>query len=125
MRRPIPDETERTTSKRGMGGVRVASALCLVIEADRPLSGGARYSLEGIQEVRIGRGNERSAKKEGGVLSIEVPDRRMSGDHARMTLKDGRWTLEDPGSTNGTFVEGERVRSVEIKPRQTMELGHT
>lgn len=41
---------------------------------------------------------------------IPLDDPRISGRHARLTmLSDGRAILEDLGSTNGTFVNGQRV----------------
>ena len=34
----------------------------------------------------------------------------VSRDHAAVTLRDGRWYLEDRGSFNGTFLNGVRVQ---------------
>jgi pSer/pThr/pTyr-binding forkhead associated (FHA) protein len=34
----------------------------------------------------------------------------VSREHASITLKDGRWYLEDRGSFNGTFLNGTRVQ---------------
>ena len=48
--------------------VPFAPQLVVVLECDRPLSGGARYALDGIDLVTIGRGAERKrnvASKEG------------------------------------------------------------
>ena len=35
----------------------------------------------------------------------------VSREHARIVIADGRATVEDRGSTNGTFVNGERIGS--------------
>jgi len=34
----------------------------------------------------------------------------ISRDHAALTLRDGRWYVEDRGSFNGTFLNGTRVQ---------------
>jgi pSer/pThr/pTyr-binding forkhead associated (FHA) protein len=45
---------------------------------------------------------------------IVVDEPRVSWQHAILRLADDQWLLEDVGSTNGTFVGGQRVRRVEI-----------
>src|SRR5579871_2559238 len=45
---------------------------------------------------------------------IAVNDPRVSWNHATLAYQDGRWVLEDHGSTNGTFLDGERVRRVVV-----------
>src|SRR5438093_12931891 len=34
----------------------------------------------------------------------------VSRDHAALTFRDGRWFIEDRGSSNGTFLNGTRVQ---------------
>jgi pSer/pThr/pTyr-binding forkhead associated (FHA) protein len=43
----------------------------------------------------------------------------VSREHASLTLKDGRWYLEDRGSFNGTFLNGTR-----IQPGSPLPLRH-
>ena len=83
--------------------------LYLVLEGSRPLGGGMRVSLAKVDEVRFGRGRERTVAMEGKVLTITVPDPRMSGKHARLVRAGSGWALEDTGSTNGTFVNEEHL----------------
>ena len=40
-----------------------------------------------------------------------LDDRRMSRRHCRLERVDGRWFVEDLGSTNGTFVGDQRVEA--------------
>lgn len=47
----------------------------------------------------------------------------VSSIHCEMVLKDNGVILRDLESTNGTFVNGERVREVELAPGQTVRLG--
>lgn len=43
---------------------------------------------------------------------IAVNDPYMSTRHARFLLKDGKYFIEDLGSTNGTFVNGKDVKNI-------------
>ncbi len=45
---------------------------------------------------------------------IFVPDMRVSRQHARIHRVNNDWTVEDLGSNNGTFVNGERVQSTAL-----------
>jgi len=101
--------------------------LFLVLEGERPLSGGARWSPEGVDEVRIRRGSSRTSTRdrEGDrcILSIKVPDSMLSSSHARLMRNPGGWTLVDDKSTNGTFVDGERVTARALTDGITFEMG--
>ena len=59
----------------------------------------------------------------GGVL--QVPDRWMSGTHATLVLQNGRATLRDAGSRNGTYVDGERISTRALRDGSLIELGHS
>jgi pSer/pThr/pTyr-binding forkhead associated (FHA) protein len=55
-------------------------------------------------------------------LIIDLPT--ISGRHARIWQEDHRILIEDLGSTNGTFVNGERIHlSAAVKPRDRIGLG--
>lgn len=41
--------------------------------------------------------------------ALVVDDTYASGQHARLYKSDGQWYLEDMNSTNGTFIDGERM----------------
>ncbi|WP_306591224.1 GGDEF domain-containing protein [Geothrix sp. 21YS21S-4] len=45
---------------------------------------------------------------------VVLLDSEVSRHHARLALEDGRIRVEDLGSTNGTHVNGERLRGVRI-----------
>lgn len=48
----------------------------------------------------------------------------VSRAHARIVVDDaGRATLEDLGSSNGTFLEGEKVQSAQIRPGDELGIG--
>jgi len=53
-----------------------------------------------------------------------IDDVEVSRAHARLVLKEGGHAIEDLGSTNGTFVNGQRIRSVlPLDPGSTIRLG--
>lgn len=68
-------------------------------------------------EVSIGRSPEN-------VLVIDNP--AVSHFHARVFNEEGRLMIEDFGSMNGTFVNGQRVKMVSLKPGDSVAIGkHT
>ncbi len=60
---------------------------------------GASFMLEGDQ-LTIGRD---------ATNDIVINDAEISRRHARLTFQGGKYVLEDLGSTNGTFVNGQRL----------------
>jgi len=60
---------------------------------------GAAYTLEGDQ-MTIGRDS---------TNEIVINDAEISRRHSRLTFQGGKYVLEDLGSTNGTFVNGQRL----------------
>ncbi|WP_428266862.1 sigma 54-interacting transcriptional regulator [Haliangium sp.] len=99
--------------------------LCLVLEAERPRAPSSGHLLTDVHEVRVGRGSARRVERSGGVLTISVPDRWMSAQHARISASFGRWILEDTGSRNGCFVAGARVGRHELRDGDVLELGRS
>jgi hypothetical protein len=75
---------------------------------------GKIYTLENTQ-IAIGR--------EAGS-DVFVNDVEVSRQHARLVSQFGDYTLEDLDSTNGTFVNGQRITGPRIlKPGDTIFLG--
>ncbi|ABC81588.1 FHA domain-containing protein [Anaeromyxobacter dehalogenans] len=55
---------------------------------------------------------------------LPVDDRGASRLHARIARRqDGAWTITDLGSTNGTFVNGVRVRSAVLRDGDEIRVG--
>src|SRR5574340_1256831 len=60
---------------------------------------GAVYPLEGDQ-LTIGRDS---------TNAVVINDAEVSRHHTRLTFQGGKYVVEDLGSTNGTFVNGQRL----------------
>ena len=61
------------------------------------------------------------------TTDITLLDESISREHAIVTLDEstGTFTLEDLQSTNGSKVNGKRVRSTELAHGDEIEIGHT
>src|SRR5579863_364039 len=71
----------------------------------------------GQQEVSIGRSPDNG---------IVIDNPAISSYHARVFHEDGRLMLQDFGNLNGTFVNGQRVKMVTLKPGDSVGIGkHT
>ncbi|MGH9972016.1 MAG: FHA domain-containing protein [Pyrinomonadaceae bacterium] len=87
----------------------------LVIERGRSL--GKKFILGNV-DSQIGRWDA-----DGGIfpdvdLDSDDPEAKVSRRHARITLREGQYFLEDLGSTNGTFVN----RGKRLIPGQLQQL---
>jgi pSer/pThr/pTyr-binding forkhead associated (FHA) protein len=55
---------------------------------------------------------------------VILPEPSVSTQHAKLQRREGVWVISDLGSTNGTFVDGERVRGeAPLAPGATVKLG--
>lgn len=51
-------------------------------------------------------------------------DARVSWRHATISYSGRGWVIEDHGSTNGTFAQGQRIHQLEIGPGSAVHLGN-
>jgi S-DNA-T family DNA segregation ATPase FtsK/SpoIIIE len=54
-----------------------------------------------------------------------VADQSVSRLHAMLTVEGGRFVLRDQKSTNGTFVDGERIEETTLTHGSKFRLGDT
>ncbi|MFF3348105.1 FHA domain-containing protein [Streptomyces sp. NPDC002779] len=55
---------------------------------------------------------------------IVLDDARVSWRHATISWSGRSWAIEDHGSTNGTFVQGQRIHQLELGPGSSVHLGN-
>jgi DNA-binding NtrC family response regulator len=121
-----PDTFEDALVSSRPSALALRPHLFVVIESDRLNSGGARYPLNDIDEVIIGRGAERSARLHGPRrLWLTLPGRSMSSTHARLVRTQEGFTLEDCRSTNGSWVNGQRRDRALLEDGDLIEVGRT
>ncbi len=76
---------------------------------------GARLKLPSSGEIVIGRSQ---------ACDICLTERKISRKHAVILFFEGRYFLEDMGSTNGTYINGERVEGrVELSSGDIVRIG--
>jgi len=75
---------------------------------------GVTFPLEGDQ-LTIGRDS---------TNGVAINDAEVSRRHSRLSFQGGKYVIEDLGSTNGTFVNGQRLAGpVVLKPGDVVSLG--
>ncbi len=58
-----------------------------------------------------------------GIADIDVGDESASRRHAYIVYRDGQFFLNDMGSTNGTFINGELVGSARLRDGAQFQIG--
>ena len=102
--------TERAWAPPGVGTVSDVYALKFISGKYQ----GGEFPLKGDKQLIIGRSSE---------LDIVLVEDMVSRKHAKITLAGGKITIEDLGSTNGTFVNGEKVKTSRLKEGDRILVG--
>lgn len=75
---------------------------------------GGEFPLKLDKQVVIGRSSE---------LDMVLVEDMVSRKHAKISVGEGKITIEDLGSTNGTFVNGEKVKQSRLKEGDRILIG--
>lgn len=78
-------------------------------------SNGRTWTLDPSRAYTLGR------DPQGDVV---FDDARVSWRHATVSFNGRSWVIEDHGSTNGTFVQGQRIHHMELGPGSAVNLGN-
>ncbi len=60
-----------------------------------------------------------------GKVDLIIPDKEVSRKHLAVEVRDDKIFLRDMGSTNGTFVNSERISISEISDQSDFRIGQT
>ncbi len=96
------------------GYVPGSSELCFGLRFISGKYQGGEYALAEGQEIVIGRSSE---------LDMVLVEEMVSRKHARIALAEGVISIADLGSTNGTFVNGEKVDEGTLKEGDRVLIG--
>ena len=121
---PLPSFARGGGSPAAMGGTIVSSTAGLSLPTDKNITlsviGGQSKGLShplSKPRVVIGR--------RGGGADIEIEDQEVSRWHCAIEVKQDVVKLRDLDSTNGTFMEDERVRAAELQHLSEFRVGST
>ncbi|MFH1178000.1 MAG: FHA domain-containing protein [Acidobacteriota bacterium] len=122
-RRP-PEETTKQLEVKGLqseGGKPLPQLA--------PLATNRRYSLAVILGANAGQiyalKQPRIVLGRGAGTDIQLQDSEISRRHAMIEIKGDTASIVDLGSTNGTFVDGQRVQQADLAAQQEFSLGTT
>ncbi len=101
---PVPPEGATKVDWKGLGSLTLSTGTQL----------GKSYAI-GEKGLVIGR--------EAGQCDIVIPDSNVSRVHAWVTVEKGEVVVIDRGSTNGTFVNNNKVEKAKLKPGDVIHLG--
>ena len=94
-----------------------------------PLSRDYRYSLAVLTGPDAGTVHVITRPRiylgRGSGMDVQVRDAEVSRRHAMLEIRDEEGTLTDLGSTNGTWVAGERIQQVLVGHQAEFTLGST
>jgi predicted component of type VI protein secretion system len=74
---------------------------------------GRTYELK-VDKTTVGRVSDNA---------FEIPESSVSSHHAEILLRGNDVLIRDLGSTNGTFINGEKITEAVLKPGQVLKFG--
>ena len=114
-RAPAAPKPARSAAPKAQRAKPDKSAPRKLVVVDGPLAG-TTVSLD-TAAITIGRADD---------STIMLTDDYVSTRHARLVPSEGKWLLEDLGSTNGTYLDRQRVTApTPVPPGTPIRVGKT
>jgi diguanylate cyclase (GGDEF)-like protein len=109
----MAEEKTEITKPTDFEVLNLAKQPCLVVMSGKDLA--RKYSIA-VPEIIIGRSSD---------ANIILKEHNISRRHARIVIDGERAVLEDLGSTNGTYVNSERITKCQLEDGDLISIGKT
>jgi predicted Zn finger-like uncharacterized protein len=126
---PPPEETTRKTKTLGASSAAGgATSRDVIASGNLELSEGKRYSLAILQGAATGQIFQISRPRvvlgrAGGGGDVQLDDSEASRQHAVLEILGDHAIVRDLGSTNGTFVDSERIDQKVLQNQGEFRIG--
>ncbi|MDO5086864.1 MAG: FHA domain-containing protein [Comamonadaceae bacterium] len=80
-------------------------------------------SIDGVVIKEVQLTKDRSTLGRRPYNDVVIDNLAVSGEHAVIKIHDGQVTIEDQGSTNGTYVNGKSIKRQALTDGDTIEIG--
>ena len=106
-------EVKQEMKKQKRPVVKASEAVLTVLEASEESLSGRRFAFH--DEITIGRGTEND---------VIIPENFVSHRHATIFLHGAQYVIEDLGSVNHTYVNGQMLEGkAYLKPNDEIRIG--
>lgn len=138
-----PDPRAAAVESANRGGTEVFKAVDSLRVTDVAAMNNLRAAAEAMARGSSGGASAPAGRPEAAPTVVAPPSREavsisigysdsndvvvanpvVSGRHVRLYRDNDRWLIEDQGSTNGTWVAGDRITLAQLTPGQAFSLG--
>ena len=109
-------DMERTTADQNgtISDFGLRTPFFLIQSSKNFLSPRKSHTLPVTRKFTIGRSRNND---------LILDNQHISSSHAQLSWNNNQWVLSDTGSTNGTFINGERIKEQTIAPDDVITFG--